>query len=112
MAILEERRRALEDKYILDFERSFKTRARRNQMFARWVATLLGKADADAYVDEVAALSVRSPDDDSLISKTMHDLQSAGRPADERQIREKLHEMMFSAADSLDREDTAVNGLS
>ncbi|WP_087004429.1 ATPase inhibitor subunit zeta [Rhizobium sullae] len=55
MTSLDVRRRALEDKYILDLERSLKVQARRNRLLAEWVAAAIGQNDLEAYVDEVVA---------------------------------------------------------
>jgi hypothetical protein len=107
MTILEERRRALEDKYILDVERSFKTRGRRNHMLAEWVAVTLGRKDVEAYVNEIEAFSIRSPRDDDLLQKIIRDFGASGLTADEAAIREKMHDLLFDAAEALEREDAA-----
>jgi hypothetical protein len=105
MTLLEERRRALEDKYILDVERSFRTRSRRNHMLAEWVALTLGKKDVESYINEIEAFSVRSPRDDDLLQKIIRDFAACGVTADETTLREKMHDLLFDAAEALDKED-------
>ncbi|MFA1623993.1 ATPase inhibitor subunit zeta [Rhizobium mongolense] len=105
MTSLDDRRRALEDKYILDFERSLKVRARRNRLLAEWVAAAIGRNDVDAYVNEVVATAIASPEDSNLLQKIRADFSAAGRAADEALLREKMHDLMYMAAEAMERED-------
>ncbi|AJD45188.1 DUF1476 domain-containing protein [Rhizobium sp. SEMIA 4085] len=105
MTSLDDRRRALEDKYILDFERSLKVRARRNRLLAEWVAAAIGRNDVDAYVNEVVATAITSPGDANLLQKIRADFSAAGRAADEALLREKMHDLMYLAAEAMERED-------
>jgi hypothetical protein len=102
MTNLEDRRRALEDKYILDFERSFKVRTRRNRLLAEWVAGIIGRNDVEAYVSEVLDTGLASPGDASLIQKIVADLRAAGQAVDEEFLREKMHELMYVAAEAIE----------
>ncbi|APO78843.1 hypothetical protein AM571_PC01108 (plasmid) [Rhizobium etli 8C-3] len=104
MTSLDDRRRALEETYILDFERSLKVRARRNRLLAEWVAAEIGRNDVDAYVNEVMTIAIASPEDTGLIQKIRADFSAAGRVADEALIREKMHELMYTAAEALESE--------
>jgi hypothetical protein len=105
MTSLDDRRRALEDKYILDFERSLKVRARRNRLLAEWVAAAIGRNDVDAYVNEVVATAIASPEDSILLQKIRADFSAAGRAADEALLREKMHDLMYIAAEAMESED-------
>ncbi|MBB4229837.1 ATPase inhibitor subunit zeta [Rhizobium mongolense] len=105
MTSLDDRRRALEDKYILDFERSLKVRARRNRLLAEWVAAAIGRNDVDAYVNEVVAIAIASPEDANLLQKILADFSAAGQVADEALLREKMHDLMYMAAEALESED-------
>ncbi|WP_087001972.1 ATPase inhibitor subunit zeta [Rhizobium sullae] len=104
MTSLDDRRRALEDKYILDLERSLKVRARRNRLLAEWVAAAIGRNDLEAYVDEVVATALASPEDQDLLRKIVVDFNAAGQAADEAFIREKMHDLMYTAAEAMESE--------
>lgn len=106
MTSLDDRRRALEDKYILDFERSLKVRARRNRLLAEWVAAAIGRNDVDAYVNEVVATAIASPEDANLLQKIRADFSAAGKSADDAVLREKMHDLMYIAAEAMESEDT------
>jgi hypothetical protein len=110
MTMFEERRRALEDKYILDFERSFKVRARRNRLMAEWAAKQIGRNDVEAYVNEIEAAGLESGDT-SLMHKLVSDFNESGRPADEVVLREKLHELMYDAAEAMESEAHTSNPI-
>lgn len=99
-----DRERALEDKYILDFERSFETRARRDRLLAQWVADLIGRNDTEVYVDEVLAAGQTEAGDDDVLRKVLADFSLAGRPRDEEELREKMRALLFEAAGQLESE--------
>lgn len=110
MTMFEERRRALEDKYILDFERSFKVRARRNRLMAEWAAKQIGRNDVEAYVIELEAAGLEAGDT-SLVQKLIGDFNGAGHAADEAMLREKLHELMYDAAEAMESEAHTSNPI-
>ncbi len=95
-------RRAIEDKYIKDFQRLPVTRARRDFLFAKWAAQELGRNDIDAYVEEVRLSSATSTGDAALLHKVLEDLRAAGLNVKEEGLRSILHEMMFEAAAELE----------
>ncbi|TCR75606.1 ATPase inhibitor subunit zeta [Rhizobium sp. BK376] len=107
MTMFEDRRRMLEDKYILDFERSFKTRRRRDRMLGEWAAASMRKQDVKAYADEVVAIGSRSPLDETLVHKIVSDFRQASQAVDEDLIREKMHQLMYEAAEALEQEKAA-----
>ncbi|THK36321.1 DUF1476 family protein [Ensifer sp. MPMI2T] len=89
---LTERKKALEEKYILDFERSLRVRECRDRLLAGWAAHVLDRADAAAYAEEIAEASRTEAGDEDVLRKVLRDFESAGicgRAALDRQHAEK-----------------------
>ncbi|MEY9626368.1 ATPase inhibitor subunit zeta [Sinorhizobium fredii] len=105
MAALTNRERVLEEKYIRDFERSMKVRERRNRLLAKWAVHVLGRTDAEAYMEEVIAAGRVVAGDDDVLRKILQDFDSAHVPASEEKLREKMHVLLFVAAEQLDAEE-------
>ncbi|AFL54826.1 ATPase inhibitor subunit zeta [Sinorhizobium fredii] len=103
---LTEREKALEERYILDFERSLRVRERRDSLFAGWAARALDRADATAYADEIADAGRAEAGDDDVLRKVLRDFESAGIPATREQLQEKMRALLFVAAEQLDAEST------
>ncbi|WP_028054519.1 ATPase inhibitor subunit zeta [Sinorhizobium medicae] len=103
---LTEREKALEEKYILDFERCLRVRERRGHLLAGWAAHALDKADATAYADEIADAGRAEAGDDDILRKVLRDFESAGIPATREQLQRKMRVLLFVAAEQLDAEDT------
>jgi hypothetical protein len=59
----------------------------------------LGKsgADAEVYANNVVIADLEEPGDEDLVRKVVSDLQAAGVPSDEGQIRRVLEEFMILA---------------
>lgn len=76
---LTEREKALEEKYILDFERSLRVRERRDRLLAGWAAHVLDRADAAAYAEEIAEASRIEAGDDDVLSKVLRDFERRNR---------------------------------
>ncbi|MDL2398327.1 ATPase inhibitor subunit zeta [Rhizobium mayense] len=102
MSIFKEREEAAEREYVMKLEQSFHIRARRDRMLARWAADLIGRKDFDAYFGEIITADLAVPGDEGLFSKLQADLQSAGAPIDERDLREKMRQLLFDAAEQVD----------
>jgi hypothetical protein len=101
MIMSDEWRKAIEDKYIKDFQRLPRTRARRDRLFATWAAARLGRNDLDAYIEEVRRTSTLEAGDIALLRKVFNDLIRAGQNVDEANLAALLNEMMFEAAAQL-----------
>jgi len=106
----EDRRRLLEDRYILDFERLLETRSRRNCLLAQWVCSLIGRNDRDAYVAEVMDAGRSAPGDEVILRKVLKDLQDAGEDVDGATLQKEMHELMFMAAEDMARESAKTEG--
>ncbi|CAN7334664.1 ATPase inhibitor subunit zeta [Rhizobium sp. LjRoot258] len=104
----DERWRLLEDRYILDFERLFEVRSRRNWLLAQWVCSLIGRNDRDAYVAEVIEAASSAPGDKIILKKVLKDLKDAGEDVGGATIEKKMHELMFTAAEDMARESAKL----
>lgn len=102
MTVSNDRRKALEDKYILDFQRLAQTRALRDQLLANWAAKKLGRNDQDAYLEEVERAGTLEAGDNDVLRKISNDLRNAGQAVDEGELRAMMNEMMFEAAAQLE----------
>jgi len=92
MADFTSRRETFESKFAHDEALRFKTIARRNKLFGLWVARQLGKSEADveAYANTVVVADFDEPGDDDVIRKVAVDLDKAGVPAHEGELRRIL----------------------
>lgn len=105
MTTLSEREKALEAKYILDFERALRVRDRRNRILAKWIAQAIGRTDVAAYVEEVASAGQAEPGDDDILLKVLGDLRAANVVADKGMLQAKMRTLLFVAAEQLDAEE-------
>ena len=101
---LTEREKALEEKYIFDFERSLRVRERRDRLLAGWAAHALDRADATAYAQEVAGAGRAEAGDDDVLRKILRDFETAGIAATREELQEKMRALLFVAAEQLDAE--------
>ncbi|WP_454856783.1 ATPase inhibitor subunit zeta [Rhizobium binxianense] len=97
MSILEDREEAAEKEYVMRLEQSFRVRAKRDRMLARWAADLIGRQDLDAYFDEVTTANLAKPQDEGVFHKVWADLQSAGAAIDQEALRQKMHQLLLEA---------------
>jgi hypothetical protein len=103
MTTFNERKDAFERKFALDEELRFKATARRNKLFGLWAAAQLGKggADAESYAKSVVLADFEESGDADVIRKVKADLESAGKPASEQELRRNLEELMIRAVDEI-----------
>jgi hypothetical protein len=100
MSAMEDRERAFENKYAHDQEKRFRIIARRNKLLGQWAASLMGKADADAYAKEVVAADFEEAGD--VVRKVVADLAAGGTPKTAEEIRAKLAELLPVAESQID----------
>ncbi|MBB4038377.1 hypothetical protein GGR34_000006 [Microvirga flocculans] len=95
MTAFDDRRDAFEKQFAHDEELRFKATARRNKLFGLWVADRLGKtgADAEAYAKSVVLADFEEAGDADVLRKVRQDLEGAGKPADEAELRTRLLEL-------------------
>ena len=103
MADFTSRREAFERKFAHDETLRFKAIARRNKLFGRWVAGQLGKSETEAetYADTIVIADFEEPGDDDIIRKVVNDLDAAGVPVDEDQVRRALEGFIDRAVDEI-----------
>jgi hypothetical protein len=99
MTALEERQKGFESKFARDDALRFKTTARRNRYLALWAAGLLGlsNSEAEAYVKDVIRADFQEPGDEDVIRKVLSDFKAKGVAMPDKQLREKLQELMGQA---------------
>ncbi len=105
MTALDERQKALEEKYFLDFERAIRVRDRRNRILARWAGQVIGRADVSGYVEEVITAGQTDPGDDDVLQKVLDDLRAANVAADKAMLQEKMRALLYVAAEQLEAEE-------
>lgn len=78
--ILDNREKAMEDKYTHDLSADFKLVSRRNRLFGLWIAGQMGLVDheAEAYARNLVNFTLKSPGDEALIEKSRYDLEKKG----------------------------------
>ncbi|MBD9649893.1 DUF1476 family protein (plasmid) [Ensifer sp. PDNC004] len=105
MTALNERQKALEEKYFLDFARAIRVRDRRNRILAKWAAQVVGRADVSCYVEEVITAGQADPGDDDVLLKVLDDLHAANVAADRAMLQEKMRALLYVAAEQLEAEE-------
>jgi hypothetical protein len=98
----------LEDRYILDFERSKQVLARRNALLGNWLAVHMRRNDAAALTAEVLRLAKTASSDDSLCDDLLYDIQRHGGDCDKAELRETMKTLILEAAEQLAAEDEAI----
>jgi hypothetical protein len=92
MTQFDDRERAFESKYARDQEMQFKITSRRNRLLGQWAAKKMGYSDdqAEAYAKEVIRADFQEAGDEDIVRKLVADLEKAGVPTDEAEIRAQL----------------------
>lgn len=97
MSVVDDRKKALENKFVLDQELKFKVEGRRNKLLGIWAAELMGKADREAYGLEVIDASLKQPGDEGVFAKVRGDFDAAGVTKTDEDIRAKMNELLVEA---------------
>jgi len=103
MSNMKDRQEGFERKFAIDEEQKFKATARRNRLLGLWVAEKLGKsgADAEAYAREVVKSDFEEAGDGDVFRKVKADLDAAGMPLSEHQIRHRMDDLMAVAIEQI-----------
>jgi hypothetical protein len=90
---MNDRERALEDKFAHDEELHFKVRAKRNKLAGLWAAEKLGKASAEAssYADSIVS---DMPSKDQLKQKLIADFAAANISISAAEVDAKIDELV------------------
>jgi hypothetical protein len=99
MTKFEERQKGFEAKFAHDDALRFKTTVRRNRYLALWAGGLLGlsNSDAEAYVKDVIRADFEEPGDEDVIAKVLADFKAKGVAMSDKEIRDKLQDLMGQA---------------
>lgn len=99
MADFTDRGMAFENKFVHDETLRFRAVSRRNKLLGLWSARQLGKSDAEAatYARTVVMADFEEAGDEDVLRKVVNDLDEAGIPTDERQVRQLLEGFMDRA---------------
>ncbi|WP_315860881.1 ATPase inhibitor subunit zeta [Rhizobium leguminosarum] len=98
MADLGDRKKAMEDQYFQDAERSIKLKSRMDKLLAQWIAGLIGRDDVAAYGAEITDTRFKGGGDAGVLSKAISDLQAAGQNVSEQDVAAKMSEFLVEAA--------------
>ena len=92
MGILDDRKRGSEERFRLEEELQFKLKARRNRLFGKWAAEILGLTgmEADEYTKSAMFADLQAPGDDDLLSKVERDFDARAVKKSRTQLRETL----------------------
>lgn len=101
MSLIDDRKRALENKFAHDQELKFKAEARRNKLLGQWAAELMGKEDREAYGLEVVVADIDQPGGDDVLRKIRADFDAAGVAQSDEDIRAKMAELLSVALDQV-----------
>ena len=103
MADFTSRRMAFENKFAHEEALRFKAMSRRNRLLGLWAALQLGKSGAEAatYAGTVVMADFEEAGDEDVIRKVVSDLDGAGVPADEGQVRRVLAGFMDRATEEI-----------
>lgn len=101
MTTMQDREKAFEAKFALDEELKFRAEARRNKLVGLWAAGLLGKADAEAYANEVVAADFEEAGHEDVVRKIKADFDAAGVAQTEDQIRTRMLELLGEAVQQI-----------
>lgn len=102
-----EHERMLEDRYILDFERSKQVRARRNALLANWLASHSRRNNAASVTADVLRLAQAAPSDDVLCDNLISDFGRTGDAFDRSVLRGRMTALTLEAAEQLAQEDAS-----
>jgi hypothetical protein len=101
MADLGDRKKAMEDKYFHDAERSIKLKSRSDRLLANWVAGLVGRDDVAGYADEITDARFTGGGDSGVLAKALSDLKAADHNISEQDVAAKIKEFLVRAAGEL-----------
>ncbi len=104
MAGINDREKALENKFAHDQELKFKSIARRNKLLGHWAADLLGKPDKDAYATEVVVADFEEAGDEDVFRKLRTDFDAAGVTVADHDIRTKMLDLLAEAAAQIEKQ--------
>ncbi len=104
MTMLDDREQAFEQRFAHDEEVRFKILSRRNLLFGRWAADLIGHTGdvSERYIQDIMTALCQPSDgilsrDDKVVSNTVRDLTNAGWAMSPDEVRAILAEFEAQA---------------
>src|SRR4051812_27984445 len=99
MTTFDDRKDSFERKFAHDEELRFKATARRNKLLGLWAAEKLGRSGAAAedYAKTVIVADFDEPGEEDVIRKVRADLESAGVPNANAEVRCAMEHLMARA---------------
>jgi hypothetical protein len=107
MTMFDDRAKAFESKFAHDEFIAFKSKARRNRLFAGWVSGLMqqsSEASAD-YISTISKMGVAKNGDTAILDKVKADLALSGVPIPAKDIEHKFEQLLVEATYDLRRSD-------
>jgi hypothetical protein len=103
MTTFDDREKGFESKYALDQEQEFKAVARRNKLLGLWAAEKMGLSaeSAEQYASAVVRADFEQPGEEDVYRKVAQDLEGAGLPTSEGEIRRKMDELSSVAREQI-----------
>lgn len=101
MTSMEDRERAFENMFAHDLEMRFRAEARRNKMLGLWAAGLLGKADVEAYAQDLVLADLEKAGTQHLVRKLRADFDAAGIDQTDENIQSKMLEFLTIAVEQV-----------
>lgn len=99
MTTFDDRERGYEAKFAHDQELEFKAQAKRDRLLALWAGERMGLS-GDALQDYVTAVwraDLKEPGDADVFAKVAADLDRAGKPVSDAELRARMDELMAQA---------------
>lgn len=106
MTAFDQRKDKEEKKFAHDGEMGFKVAARRNRLLGEWVAEQLGlkPEEVETYAKSVVEADFDEPGEEDVVKKIKADFERLGVALDERDLRDKMHELREVAVQQLKSE--------
>lgn len=95
MITLQDRARALEDRFAHEEAAQFRAAARRNKLIGLWAGQLLGKPNPIAYAEEFAAWAVEHREDNELTARLRGEFAAAALVLDEQDLATRMQQMLL-----------------
>jgi hypothetical protein len=99
MSLFNDREDAFEKQFAHDEELRFKATARRDKLLGLLIAERLGKTGPDAqdYARSIVLADLQEAGDGDILRKIRQDLEGAGKPIHEAELRDMLARLMAQA---------------
>jgi hypothetical protein len=104
MTAISDREKAFENKFAHDEALKFKIVARRNKLLGLWAAGKMGKADADAYAQEVIEADFEEAGHEDVFRKVRGDIDAAGISIGDDEIRSQMDKLLVQAEEEVQGE--------